>query len=505
MNDIMNKYYLPLFHIDFNTELISSNETFYYSITKYNEIMIFIYACFVFSQYIYCKSINKESLAIAFIFIKYLSNPIMNPDMRLYEYEFSRNLMWIFTTPLLLKMYCNTNYMKLTDINIHYHMIPTVLNVVSYPFKYTNIYYVSILLSYLFFALFMRTLYMKREHIFTNIYILIWVLFACVNCLEICKLRNVYDINIYYVCIDILGKMLTNILINDYYEREQHMKEKMDIQCVQFNSYLLDTLREYCGNNSNITEKCNSYIRYIKQKITSRMPENTDELKKELLTKLLPFNLDKEYIEQSSVFNKRSTIKLDMICILFTDIVNYTELAKKYDDKIIFQLLNNIYNTFDNMRKKYPHLQKIETIGDAYMVVGDIYRSSNNHKIVVKEIILLAFELVKSVKLVKPPDDIPLSIRIGITMGNVSIGILGNEIPRLCVVGNAVNVASRLQSTADIDSIQISRHIYEKIDELDFNFVFECVLKENVFLKNLGTINTYNIYPLENGAGGNTK
>jgi len=264
---------------------------------------------------------------------------------------------------------------------------------------------------------------------------------------------------------------------------------------------MLEAVREYCNNNSYISDKCNHYIDFLKVKITSRMPDNTDELKKELLTKLLPFNFDKEYIEQRSAFNKRSTIKLDMICILFTDIVNYTELAKKYDDKIIFQLLNSIYNHFDNIRKKFPHLQKIETIGDAYMVVGDIYRNSNNHKIVIKEIILLAFELVYAVKKVKTPDDVPLSLRIGITMGNVSIGILGNEIPRLCVVGNAVNVASRLQSTADIDSIQISRHIYEKIGELDFDFVFDCILKENVFLKNLGTINTYNIYPLQNGGG----
>jgi class 3 adenylate cyclase len=105
------------------------------------------------------------------------------------------------------------------------------------------------------------------------------------------------------------------------------------------------------------------------------------------------------------------------------------------------------------------------------------------------------------VKQIKTPDDTPLSIRIGITMGNVSIGILGNEIPRLCVVGNAVNVASRLQSTADIDSIQISRHIYEKIGEIDFDNIFNCIFKENVFLKNLGTINTYNIYPLEYEGG----
>jgi class 3 adenylate cyclase len=76
-------------------------------------------------------------------------------------------------------------------------------------------------------------------------------------------------------------------------------------------------------------------------------------LEEELLRKILPFNFDKEYIENSkanvnSDSNKNANVKhFDMICILFTDIVNYTELAKKYDDKIIFQLLNNVYIKFD--------------------------------------------------------------------------------------------------------------------------------------------------------------
>jgi class 3 adenylate cyclase len=83
-------------------------------------------------------------------------------------------------------------------------------------------------------------------------------------------------------------------------------------------------------------------------------------------------------------------------------------------------------------------------------------------------------------------------------MGNVSIGILGNEIPRLCVVGNAVNVTSRLQSTADIDSIQMSRHIYEQLNEIDFDIKLEIIKKENVFLKNIGSVTTYTIYNKEN-------
>jgi class 3 adenylate cyclase len=84
-------------------------------------------------------------------------------------------------------------------------------------------------------------------------------------------------------------------------------------------------------------------------------------------------------------------------------------------------------------------------------------------------------------------------------MGVVNIGILGNEIPRLCVVGNAVNVASRLQSTAEEDTIQISRHIYEQIVNEEESIMFDDISKidfiekENVFLKNIGSVKTYNI------------
>jgi class 3 adenylate cyclase len=140
-------------------------------------------------------------------------------------------------------------------------------------------------------------------------------------------------------------------------------------------------------------------------------------------------------------------------------------------------------------------LQKIETIGDAYMVVGDIFRQENNHHIVIKEIILLAIEFMSEIKNIKTPDDAPLCIRIGINLGTVNVGILGNEIPRLCVVGNAVNVAARLQSTADADTIQISRHIYEKTEEINFGIKIDCVEKDNIFLKNIGSVTTYNIYP----------
>ncbi len=231
------------------------------------------------------------------------------------------------------------------------------------------------------------------------------------------------------------------------------------------------------------------FIDFITNRFLTKIPENKTILEQELLKKILPFDFDKKYIENTDDKNKNANTKqFDNICILFTDIVNYTELAQRYDDKIIFNLLYNIYISFDNIIKKYPHLQKIETIGDAYMAVGDIFRNTQNHKKVVNEIIQFAMDIIKEIKTIKTPDNIPLSLRVGINIGNVSIGILGNEIPRLCVVGSAVNFAARLQSTAEIDTIQFSNDIYEYL-EIDV----EVTKRENVFMKNIGSVTTYNI------------
>jgi class 3 adenylate cyclase len=181
------------------------------------------------------------------------------------------------------------------------------------------------------------------------------------------------------------------------------------------------------------------------------------------------------------------------VCVLFTDIVSYTELAKSYEDDVIYKMLNDIYTRFDDIVIRYGNLQKIETIGDAYMVVGDIYTNDTTNN--VKNMILLAIDLLKEIKNIPSPNDKPLQLRVGINVGKVVVGILGVEIPRLCVIGNTVNVANRLQTTADPDTIQISRHVYELAEHTDFGMDIHFELNENVFLKNIGTTNTYIITP----------
>jgi len=418
--------------------------------------------------------------------------------MTFFEYGFRRSVMWVFTTPIMIKLYSDANYLTMQDVGIQYNTIATLLNVFFYPYKEHLYYPLFLLTSYSSMFIFMYKLYYNIDRRFTNIYITIWSMFMFVNLIEKICLTDKYSINIYYLILDIIGKVVTNFIIHDYNEQEQIIIDKMDLQSINFTSAMLCSIKLYREENKKISESCDRFINYTYNRFISKLPCKNDNLQIELLQKILPLGFDKEYIKNtrdSIMGDTKSAKQYDMICILFTDIVNYTELAKKYDDKTIFELLNNIYNKFDYIIKQYSHLQKVETIGDAYMVVGDIYRNAYNHKVVIKEMIILAQEYIKEIKIIETPDNIPLQLRVGITLGSVSIGILGNEVPRLCVVGNAVNVASRLQSTADPDSIQMSRHIFEHLENITFEREIEVIKKENVFLKNIGTVTTYVIPP----------
>jgi class 3 adenylate cyclase len=402
----------------------------------------------------------------------------------------------------MIKLYSDANHLSVQTVGIQYNIIATLVNAGIYPYKESIYYNRYVIIPYAFMSIFMYKLYENRDRKFTNIYITIWSMFMVIHMIEFWGLTDKYSIHIYYVISDIIGKVVSNFIIHDFNEQEQLMINNMDLQSINFISNMLDSIKKYREDNKNISPMCNKYIDYTNNYFISKLPDKKDNLQIELLQKILPFGLDKDYIMNMNTIsttntNNKMIKQYDMICILFTDIVNYTELAKKYDDKTIFELLNSIYHKFDNIIKQHSHLQKVETIGDAYMVVGDIYRNTYNHQLVMKEMILLGIDYISEIKKIATPDNIPLQLRVGMTMGKVSIGILGNEIPRLCVVGNAVNVASRLQSTADPDTIQMSRHIYEQLQEITFEEAIEVTKKENVFLKNLGTINTFVITPLQ--------
>jgi class 3 adenylate cyclase len=496
IDKLLQTLYLPYIIPNNNYDIISNYGELYFllKITSYFMLSLHLYTLF---YGLFISKINdKNCIGLSFIYTKHLIDILVSHNYTIMEYELNRGVMWVFTTPLMLKMYCDVNDLSVWDINIHYHLIAIVPQVFVIPFKSQPIYLLSTILLSIPEVFFLKSLHKYKQLPFTNLYILIWIVFMLINILDITQLCSSVVIHALYNLADTLCKFICIVVISNYNEQEIIVCDNMDLQSVQFVSHIIKSIKEFEKNNIKLTPFCRDLMLYCKKKFVDKIPKANEKLKLELLKKLLPFDLDRDYIKTGTGTGTGTgkNKEFQMICIMFTDIVNYTELATRYKNgDTIFKLLNDIYYHFDNIIKKYSHLQKIETIGDAYMVVGDIYREEHNHKVVVKEIILLGLEFIKEVKTIKTPDNIPLCIRIGINMGNVNIGILGNEIPRLCVVGNAVNVSARLQTTAETDTIQMSRHIYEQAEEIDFGMNMEYIKKENVFLKNIGSITTYNL------------
>jgi class 3 adenylate cyclase len=520
IDGLLNRFYISNFDISSVNKydiLIKDNTEFFYSLTTISKFILSVYMYYICYYLFVSKMKNITLLAMAFIYSKYTLNVFMSDNITLFEYEYSRAIMWAFTTPLMLKMYCDTNNLRLTDIKFLYHYIPCVTNIIVYPLKNNfMIYNTYVILSTIFVLLFMKQLVRLHSTKYTKIFLSIWAMFVILHFMEITEIVNTYKLNIIYLTADMIGKVTTTIIMYDNKEQDYILQDSIDLQCINFISYMLNKIKKYKINNAKQSAECINLMNYTRYKLNMFVPENKQDLQIELLKKILPLGLDKEYINSASASanvsanvsestnmntnanananaNVNANIPFNNICVLFTDIVSYTELANKYNDTVIFDLLNSVYIRFDSIIKRYSHLQKIETIGDAYMVVGDIFRNTDNHKITVKEIILLAIDFVREIKTIKTPDRVPLSIRIGINIGSVVTGILGNEIPRLCVVGNTVNVASRLQSTSEKNTIQISKSMYEIAKDIDFDTNIEYVLKEHVFLKNIGSVNTYNI------------
>jgi len=495
-DNILNNLYLSKYHHVIDNELMHYNDKFYYCCYNMHIFILCIYIIYLIQCYLQYKTLDNTSITLAFVYIKYTLNFLLNKHMTICEYESSRNIMWLFATPLMLKLYCKVNNISLHKINIYCHIIPIAVNIFIYPYKNTNVYNYLVGCMWIIMAFFIKKLYSKRDLTFRNVFLFIWSIFFCINTLELLYVVDKYKINIYYLFADMISKMMTSIIYIYIYEKQIHSRNDTDLQTIEFITYIIRNIKKYEENNCTISSQCKLLISATINKLLMKMPLDTNKAEKELLRKMLPFDFEKNIVFNTNT--NTNIISLNLISVLFTDIVNYTELAKEYNDEIIFQLLHNVYDLFDNIAKKYKYLQKIETIGDAYMIVGDIFRTTPNNKEVVLEIILFAIDIIREIKTIQTPNNKPLSLRIGINIGDVSIGTLGNQIPKLCVVGNTVNVASRLQSTANIDTIQISEKVYKYFNETQSNYKITFRKNENVYLKHIGSVNTYTIINQKN-------
>ncbi|KAJ7327754.1 hypothetical protein OS493_026633 [Desmophyllum pertusum] len=144
-----------------------------------------------------------------------------------------------------------------------------------------------------------------------------------------------------------------------------------------------------------------------------------------------------------------------LVTILFSDIVGFTALCS--DDKIvpmdIVRMLNKLYTYFD-MLSGMNDVYKVETIGDAYMVVGGLPKPCDNHA---EKVAHMACSMMEaSRKVLSPVDKTPLKIRIGIHSGSVMAGVVGKMMPRYCLFGSTVTLANKMESGSKPGYINVS-------------------------------------------------
>ena len=172
------------------------------------------------------------------------------------------------------------------------------------------------------------------------------------------------------------------------------------------------------------------------------------------------------------------------VTVMFADISNFTQLTEQMAPKDMVEMLNTMFSRFDTMTDKYG-LEKIKTIGDAYMLVGGLTTIRDGY---VKDVVDMAVEMRKFVSLHTDLIRLDIGIHIGIATGPAVAGVIGSKRFIYDVWGDAVNVASRLADKGKKGDILIDKTTYNR---LQHHYRFDP--PEMTHLKGKGEIPVYRL------------
>ena len=176
-----------------------------------------------------------------------------------------------------------------------------------------------------------------------------------------------------------------------------------------------------------------------------------------LLARILPHSV----IERLEGGEQRIADEFPESTVLFADIAGFTEISARHKPAEIVELLNGVFGRFDELVERHG-VEKIKTIGDAYMVAGGVPDRRPGH---IEAIADLALEMIAETSHILGPDGEPLQIRIGIHTGPLIAGVIGESRFGYDLWGNTVNTASRMESHGVPGRIQVSDAVYRRLKD----------------------------------------
>ncbi|MBS1536609.1 MAG: hypothetical protein JST20_02525 [Bacteroidetes bacterium] len=229
-------------------------------------------------------------------------------------------------------------------------------------------------------------------------------------------------------------------------------------------------------------------INIMRQNLTSIQHKRiAEQAKSEATERLLHNILPKTIADQ--MMKKKTTISdyFDNVSIFFSDIVDFTNLSAQITPYDLVKGLNVIFTEFDKLARKHG-LEKIKTIGDAYMAVCGAPELNENHA---ERVALFALDVCDAIKQIKFTEEkTEIHIRIGLNCGSVVAGVIGENKFMYDMWGDAVNTAARMESHGVPDKIHVSEY-FKKCLEQSSPHKFYFIERGEMEIKGKGMMKTY--------------
>ncbi|MCC3407406.1 MAG: response regulator [Microcoleus sp. PH2017_10_PVI_O_A] len=195
--------------------------------------------------------------------------------------------------------------------------------------------------------------------------------------------------------------------------------------------------------------------------IETRLLLETTKFQKEEIEELLLNILPKPIADRLQEGQSIIADSFSDVSILFADLVEFTNFASQKSATETVKVLNQIFSQFDRLSLEHG-LEKIKTIGDAYMVVGGLPQAQENHAAAIAQ---MALDMQAAVASFNLKHNHSFSLRIGINIGAVVAGVIGLTKFSYDLWGDTVNVAHRMESNGIPGEIQVTAAVYERLKD----------------------------------------